>query len=85
MVGHHTDEQGDDALDDERVALRLEVHLPVDEVGLQPHTALAALDQVGIRLVGFVQGSLFIAQVDEQLVSVHPVVEVTELGDDFVL
>lgn len=85
VPGEHLDEQGDDTLYNESVALGLEDDFAVLFVGLQPYAALAAFYQVLVGFVAFIESWLFVAQVDEQLVAVHPVVEVTEFGDDFVL
>ena len=84
-VAEHADEQGHDALHDEGVALGGEVEAPVAVVGMQPHAALAAVNQVLLGLVLLGQGLLVVAQVNEQLVAVHPVVEAGELVYDFVL
>ena len=85
MSAHHLDEQADDTLHDEGITLGLEVHQSLRIVGLQPHTALASLNQVLFGLVLLIQWGLVVAQVDEQLVTVHPVVQFAELFDDFVL
>ena len=65
MVAEHTDEQGHDALHDQRVALGREMDLAVGIVCLQPHTTLATVDQILLRLVLLVKGRLLTAQVDE--------------------
>ena len=81
----HTDEQGDDAFHDEGVALCREHDFAIHKVGLQPHTALATVNQVALCLVPLVERWLLVAQVDEQLVFVHPVGEVGEFFDHLVL
>ena len=85
VAAEHADEQGDDALHDERVALRREVYRAVAPVGLQPDAALAAVYEVALGLVALVERLLLVAQVDEQLVLVHPVGEVGELCYHLVL
>ena len=85
MVGEHTHQQSHNALHDECVALGLEVQQPVHHISLQPHTALASVYQVLLCLVLVIELRLVSAQVYEQLVSVHPVVEVGKLFNDFVL
>ena len=51
MVAEDADEQGDNALDNQGVALCLKVDKAGgSEVGGQPHTALATLDEVLLRL-----------------------------------
>ena len=84
-VAEHADEQRHDAFHDERVALCREVNLAVDIVGLQPHTALATLNQVALCLRSLVEWLLFIAQVDAPLNFVHPVVEAGKLFNNLVL
>ena len=49
------DEQRDDALHDERVAVGGEEELAVALVALQPHAALATVDEVLLSLVFFVE------------------------------
>ena len=85
MIREHTYQQGHYALDDERIALGLEVQQPILHIGLQPHPALAAVYQVLLCLVLVIELRLAAAQVNEQLVPVHPVVEVGKLFNDFVL
>ena len=55
VIGEHTYQQGHYALDDERIALGLEVQQPVHHIGLQPHTTLAAVYQAqsGGQPVGY--------------------------------
>ena len=55
MAADHLYEQGDDALDDERVAVGSKHELAVDKVALQPHTALTAVDEVLLGLVFLVE------------------------------
>ena len=85
MIAQHADQQGHDALDDERVTLGGEADFAVGIVGLQPYPALAAVDQVLLGLVLVVERRLFVAQVYQQLLLVHPVVETGELIYDLVL
>jgi hypothetical protein len=48
-------------------------------VGMNPHPALASLNEVVVGLVARLKGLHVIAQVDEQLIFVHPIGEVGEL------
>ena len=86
VAAEHADEQGHDAAHDEGVAFGAEGDGAVGLlVGSEPYAALATVDEVLLNLVGCREGFLFVAQVDEELVAVHPVVEVLELLDDVVL
>ena len=51
----------------------------------QPYAALAAVDEVLFGLVALRQRLLVVAEVDEQLVFIHPIIEVVEFLDDLVL
>ena len=85
MVGHHLDEQGDDAFYDQGITLGLELQATVLNIALEPYAALAAIDQVLFVLVFLVQWLLVTTQIDQQLVFVHPIIEVSEFLDDLVL
>ena len=86
MVAENADEEGDDALDDQGVALGAEMHEAFGcEVGNEPHAALATVDEVLFGLLALGKGLLLRTEVDEELVAIHPVVEIAELFDDFVL
>ena len=85
VSAEHADEQCHNALHYQCVALCGEPQCPVTVVGLQPHTTLAAVDEVAFGFILVVQRLLFVAEVDEQLVFVHPVFEVRELLNNFVL
>ena len=85
MSAEHLYEQGYDAFHYQRVAVGGEHELAVSVVALHPHAALAAVYEVLLSLVLVVQGLEVVAQVYENLVFVHPVVEVGELLHDLVL
>ncbi len=85
MSAEHTYKQSYYALDDKRVAFRRQFNPAVNIVGLQPYAALTAVDKVALGLVFLVQRFLFVAQINEQLILVHPVGEVGELFDHLVL
>ena len=85
MVREHTDKQGDNAFHDQGIALSLEMNLPLLKIRLQPHPTLTTVYQVLLRLVLFFQRFLSVAQVNEQLLLVHPVVETTEFLYNLVL
>ena len=85
LVVEHSYEQRDDALDDERIAVGRELQATVHVVALHPHAALAAFDDVFGSLVAFFKRFEVVAEVDEHLVFVHPVVDSVELFDYFVL
>ena len=74
-----------DTLHDEGIALGLEHEATVHLVGLQPYAALASLDEVAVGLVLLGQRLLLTAEVDEELVLVHPVVQFAELLNNLVL
>ena len=75
VSAQHPYKQCHDAFHYQCVALGCEVQLSVHIVALQPHTALTTVDEVALRLVFLVQWLLLVAEVDEQLVFVHPIVE----------
>ncbi len=81
----HAHEHRDDSLDDDGIAVGLQAHMPIDAVGLQPHAALATVNQVVGRLVLLVQGGHGIAHVNDDTVTVHPVVQTLKFLNDFVL
>ena len=80
------DEQRYDAFYDDGVGIGPEVHAPFPvDVGVEPYAALAAFDEaVGcLELVG--QRSQGVAEVDDVAVAVHPVLDVGEFCDYFLL
>ena len=79
MPAQHAYQQRYYALNYERVALRREVYLAVHVVRLQPHAALAAVNEVVLGLILVVELLQVIAQVNQQLVLVHPVGKVSKL------
>ena len=85
VPAEHAQEQGDEPLDDEGVALGREMKQSVAVVSDDPHPALASLDEVVIGLIARIERLHVIAQVDEQLVFVHPVGEVGKLGYHLIL
>ena len=85
VVGKDLDEEGDDAFDDDGIAFAGKMNEAVAIVGLQPDPALAALDEVLRSLVLFIERLLAVAEFDEHLVFVHPVVDATEVVDNLVL
>ena len=85
VAGEDLDQQGNDAFDDDSVALALEDDLPVHVVGLQPDAALASLDQIAFCLIALIEWWQRVAQIDQEGVFVHPIVEYGELVDDLVL
>lgn len=85
VAGEDLDQQGNDAFDDDGVALALEDDLPVYVIGLQPDAALASLDQIALCLIALIEWWQRVAQIDQEGVFVHPIVEYGELVDDLVL
>ena len=85
MAAEHTNQQRDDALHDQCIALSLKVNDAVGKVCHKPHTALATVNEVLLRLVLLVKRFQFIAQIYQQLVLVHPVVKAGELLNNLVL
>lgn len=84
-VAEHAHQHRDDTLDNNGVAIGLEVHLAVDIVGLEPHTALAAVNKVVGGLVLLVEGWHGIAHINDERVAIEPVGKALKLFDDFVL
>ena len=85
VAGEDLNQQGNDAFDDDGVALALEDDLPVYVIGLQPDAALASLDQIALCLIALIEWWQRVAQIDQEGVFVHPIVEHGELVDDLVL
>lgn len=85
VAGEDLDQQGNDAFDDDGVALALEDDLSVHVIGLQPDAALASLDQIALCLIALIEWWQRVAQVDQEGVFIHPIVEYGELVDDLVL
>lgn len=85
VAGEDLDQQGDNAFDDDSVALALEDDLPVYVIGLQPDATLASLDQIALCLIALIEWWQRVAQIDQEGVFVHPIVEYGELVDDLVL
>ena len=94
MVAEYPYEQCYDTFYDQCIALRAEMDYSRLQTSVsrllykfrhQPHPALAAVNQVLFRFIFLVERFLFIAQIDEQLILVHPVVEACELLYDLVL
>ena len=84
-VAEHTHQHRDDALDDNGVAVGLEMHLAVGIIGLEPHAALAAVNEVVGSFVLLVEGRHGIAHVDDERITVEPVGKTVKLFYDFVL
>ena len=55
VAGEDLNQQGNDAFDDDGVALALEDDLPVYVIGLQPDAALASLDQIALCLIALIE------------------------------
>ena len=85
MSAEHSDKKCDDALHYQRITLSLEHQFPVFIVCLNPHATLAAFDEVALRLVLFVKRFQFVAQINKQLIFIHPVFEAREFLYHFVL
>ena len=85
MTAQYTDEEGDDALYDERIAVGCEYELAIYIIALQPYAALTAIDEFLLILVFLVESSQLVAQVNEHLILVHPVGEILELLYHFIL
>ena len=80
MTVDHTEEEGHDALDDEGVALSTELE---DAVGVL--VAHNPDDEILLVLFFGRKGIARFAQIDEQLVAVHPIFNLGKFLDDFVL
>ena len=85
MAAYHPEQQGDDALDDERVAVSGEPKRAISVVALQPYTALATIYEILLVLVLLVLGLKVVSKVNKHLVFVHPVVQIGELINNLVL
>ena len=85
MTAQHTDEEGDDTLYDERIAIGSEYELAIYIIALQPYAALTAVDKVLLVLVFLIERSQLVAQVNEHLIFVHPVGEILKLLYYFIL
>ena len=85
MTAQHTNQEGDDSLYDEGIAIGCKHELAILVVALQPYAALAAVDEVLLVLVFLVERSQLVAQVDEHLILIHPVGEILELLYHFIL
>ena len=83
VSAEHLNEQRDDALCYERIAVGCEHDVAVGVVGLQPHTALASVDEVLLRLIFRVKRLQVVAKVNEEDDSLQDVPEIT--NEDFVL
>ena len=77
--------QGDYSLYNESIALGAEKDLAIDKIGLQPHSALATLDEVVVGLVLVGQRLLFTTKVYEQLITVESIIKIVEFQDYFIL
>ena len=85
LVIQHAQQEADDPLDDEGIALPAEVDTLAIVAGGDPYTALAALDEVGRRLVRLGERCELAPEIDEQRIAIHPVIECCEVLDDLVL
>lgn len=86
MVAEYADEQCHNALDDECIALGLEVNEALGrKVGGKPYATLAAFDEVLLSLGALGKWLLLRTEVNEELVFIHPIIEVVEFLDDIVL
>ena len=85
VPGEHLDQKAHDTLHDERIAFSLEDEAADHLNGLQPYAALAAFYEIAVGLILLGQWLLLTAEVDEELVLVHPVVQLAELFDDLIL
>lgn len=81
----HLDKERDDAFDDDGVGVGGEIYMAVALFGVEPHAALATFDEMVRGFVSGVDGRERVAEVDDHCVAVHPVVEVREFLDYFVL
>ncbi len=81
----YADEQRDDALGDDGIAVGRIVDLAPFEPCVDPNPRLTAVDEVAVGAVRRVDRRQCVAQFDQIVVFVEPVVEDRELADDFVL
>ena len=75
-------EEADNALGDNGVAVGTEPQEAVAMFAAQPYPALAAFDEVALGFVFFVNDGAFFAEVDDVGVFVEPFVESGEFVDD---
>ena len=85
MTTQDTKQQGDESFDYQSITLGLEKEQTVVVVSMYPHAALTTIDKVALGLKFLFQRLHVVAQVDEQLVFVHPVGEVGEFLHHLVL
>ena len=62
MTAQHTNQEGDDSLYDEGIAIGCKHELAILVVALQPYAALAAVDEVLLVLVFLVERSQLVAR-----------------------
>ena len=78
-------EEGDHAFGDEAVGVGGEVDFAVREVGVEPDLGLAAFDEAVRGLQLFCERGQFLAEVDDVLVTLGPVLEEVELIEELLL
>ena len=85
MIADYPNQKRDNAFHNQRIAVGSKHQFTVRIIALKPHSALAAVNNILFCLIFFVQIAQLVAQIDEQLVTVHPVVKVDKLGYYFLL
>ena len=84
MTAQHADEQGNNALGDDGIAVGSENNLTVNRFASASLT-LAPVDEVLRGFLFWIEGLQVIANVDKLLVAIHPVVEHAELVNYLIL
>src|SRR5690606_35870344 len=85
LVVEGTDQDGDDSLGDDGIAVRGEPQPVPIELGMYPYPALASLYQIVVRPVPILYDGQGFSQFDHILIALHPVVEHGEFIYDIVL
>ena len=86
MAVDYTEEEGDDSLHNEGIAFSAELEKAVCSlVAHNPDAALTTVDEVRLVLFFGREDIALFAQINEQLVAVHPIFNLGKFLDDFVL
>ena len=75
QAGKQPDEDGNEALGDEGIAVCVQFQYAIVRFRVQPYAGLASLDEGVLRFVGFIQPGQFFTQADDVFVAFRPVLE----------
>ena len=85
VVVHHLQHKGDESFHDEGIAVGTEVELAILLFAENPNATLATVYQVLLGLVSIGKRRLLLAEVNQHLIAIHPIVQRGELFNYFVL